>query len=171
MEWNTVERAINKEILYKNRIKRCGQARLVYVTDINRNIPTTWRWARGDYNRVASSTTAAATINNNSNSNSWQRHIASENICRSWQCIGSLYTVTSKRSLAGNTKKHLAAMQKQQEPCLQQLANTPGKQIFYPDIDLLGPGYFCFFKEQFGVGCREPEVCTNSCAKTAVCLT
>ena len=33
---------------YKNRIKRCGQSRLVYVTDINRNIPTTWRWARGD---------------------------------------------------------------------------------------------------------------------------
>ena len=30
---------------YKNRMKRSGQARLVYVTDINRNIPTTWRWA------------------------------------------------------------------------------------------------------------------------------
>ena len=33
---------------HKNRIKRSGQARLVYVTDINRNIPTTWRWAGGD---------------------------------------------------------------------------------------------------------------------------
>ena len=29
---------------YKNRIKRSGQARLVYVTDINRNIATAWRW-------------------------------------------------------------------------------------------------------------------------------
>ena len=26
---------------HKNRIKRSGHARLVYVTDINRNIPTT----------------------------------------------------------------------------------------------------------------------------------
>ena len=34
---------------HKNRIKRSGQARLVYVKNINRNIPTTWRWARGDY--------------------------------------------------------------------------------------------------------------------------
>ena len=33
---------------HKNRIKRSGQTRLVYVIDINRNIPTTWRWARGD---------------------------------------------------------------------------------------------------------------------------
>ena len=33
---------------HKNRIKRSRQARLVYVTDINRNIPTTWRWTRGD---------------------------------------------------------------------------------------------------------------------------
>ena len=32
----------------KNRIKRSGQARWVYISDINRNIPTTWRWARGD---------------------------------------------------------------------------------------------------------------------------
>ena len=30
---------------HKSRIKRSGQARLVYVEeDINRNIPTTWRW-------------------------------------------------------------------------------------------------------------------------------
>ena len=33
---------------HKNRIKRSGQAGLVYGKDINRNIPTTWRWARGD---------------------------------------------------------------------------------------------------------------------------
>ena len=33
---------------HKNRIKRSGQAWLVYVKDINRNIPTTRRWARGD---------------------------------------------------------------------------------------------------------------------------
>ena len=33
---------------HKNRIKRSGQTRLVYVKDTNRNIPTTWRRARGD---------------------------------------------------------------------------------------------------------------------------
>ena len=33
---------------HTNRIERSGQARLVYVTDTNSNIPTTWRWARGD---------------------------------------------------------------------------------------------------------------------------
>ena len=33
---------------HKNRIKRSGEVRLVYVYDINHNIPTTWRWARGD---------------------------------------------------------------------------------------------------------------------------
>ena len=33
---------------HKNRIKRSGQARLVHVKNINRNIPTTWRWAHGD---------------------------------------------------------------------------------------------------------------------------
>ena len=33
---------------HKNRIKRSGQARLIYVFDINHNIPTTWRWAHGD---------------------------------------------------------------------------------------------------------------------------
>ena len=32
---------------HRSRIKRSGQAELVYVKDINRNIPTTWRWARG----------------------------------------------------------------------------------------------------------------------------
>ena len=29
-------------------MKRSGQDRLVYVKDINRNIPTTWRRAHGD---------------------------------------------------------------------------------------------------------------------------
>ena len=33
---------------HKNRIKRNGQTRLVYVKDITRNVPTTWRWASGD---------------------------------------------------------------------------------------------------------------------------
>ena len=33
---------------HKNRINSDGQARLDYVFDINHNIPTTWRWARGD---------------------------------------------------------------------------------------------------------------------------
>ena len=33
---------------HSNGIKRSGQARLVYVFDMNHNIPTTWRWARGD---------------------------------------------------------------------------------------------------------------------------
>ena len=33
---------------HKNRTKRSGQARLVYAKNINRNIPTTCRWARGD---------------------------------------------------------------------------------------------------------------------------
>ena len=47
MEWNTVKRAIKTENRHKNRIKRSGQAWLVYVTDINRNIPSTWRWAPG----------------------------------------------------------------------------------------------------------------------------
>ena len=28
--------------------KRSGQAQLVYFKNINRNIPTTWRWARED---------------------------------------------------------------------------------------------------------------------------
>ena len=35
-------------IRHKNRIKRSGQAQLVYVTGINNDISTTWRWARGD---------------------------------------------------------------------------------------------------------------------------
>ena len=36
MEWNTVERAFLDRDRHKNRLKRRG------------NIPTTWRWARGD---------------------------------------------------------------------------------------------------------------------------
>ena len=34
---------------HKNRIKRSGQAWLSYLFDINHNIPTTRRWARGDW--------------------------------------------------------------------------------------------------------------------------
>ena len=48
MERNTVERTIRTEIDTR-KSKRSGQARVVYVKDINRNIPTTWRWARGDW--------------------------------------------------------------------------------------------------------------------------
>ena len=33
---------------HKNRMTRSGQARLLHVFDINRNIPTKRRWARGD---------------------------------------------------------------------------------------------------------------------------
>ena len=49
MEWNTVERAIGEKQTQEQRMKRSGQARLIYVFDINCNIPTTWRWARGDH--------------------------------------------------------------------------------------------------------------------------
>ena len=49
MEWNTVERAIKAEIRHKNGVKRSEQARLVYATNINRSIPTTWRLASGDH--------------------------------------------------------------------------------------------------------------------------
>ena len=34
---------------HKNRVKESGQAGLVYVKNINRNVPTTWRWARRDH--------------------------------------------------------------------------------------------------------------------------
>ena len=37
MEQNTVEKAIKTET-HKNRIKRSGQAQVVYAMDINRNI-------------------------------------------------------------------------------------------------------------------------------------
>ena len=36
---------------HKNRMKRSGQARLVYVKNGNHSIPATWRWARGDARR------------------------------------------------------------------------------------------------------------------------
>ena len=43
---------------HKNRVERSGQARLVYVKNINCNIPTTWRWARGDYADTTKSDTS-----------------------------------------------------------------------------------------------------------------
>ena len=50
MEWNTVERVIKtQEIDKRTEKKRSGQARLVYIKNVNRNGPTTWRWARGDH--------------------------------------------------------------------------------------------------------------------------
>ena len=33
---------------HKKRMKKNGQAVLVYVKNMNRNIPTTWNWVRGD---------------------------------------------------------------------------------------------------------------------------
>ena len=33
---------------HKIRIKRSGLARLLYVKNLNRNIPTTWMWGRGE---------------------------------------------------------------------------------------------------------------------------
>ena len=42
---------------HKKRITRSGAARLVYVIEINRNIPTTWRWDRGDENWATSTFT------------------------------------------------------------------------------------------------------------------
>ena len=47
MEWNTVERAIKTETDTRTEQKRRGQARLVYIWDINGNVPTT-RWAHRD---------------------------------------------------------------------------------------------------------------------------
>ena len=34
---------------HKSRINRSGQAQLLYVKDRNCNIPTTWKWAYGDF--------------------------------------------------------------------------------------------------------------------------
>ena len=42
-----------------NRIKKSRQAWLVYIKDINRNIPTTWRWNCGDSNFSSQSTFSA----------------------------------------------------------------------------------------------------------------
>ena len=44
----------SKQTQEQNKIKKkSGQAQLVYVKDINRNIPTTLRWARGDKSQVS----------------------------------------------------------------------------------------------------------------------
>ena len=50
MEWNTLEKAQKTETDTRTDffLKRGGQARLIYFKDIDHNIPTTWRWARGD---------------------------------------------------------------------------------------------------------------------------
>ena len=53
MEWTTVERAIRQN-RYMNRIKRSGQALLVYVRNINHSFPTEWRRAHGDSQRSLS---------------------------------------------------------------------------------------------------------------------
>ena len=49
MEWNRVKKDHKDRNKHKNRIKRRGKAWLVHVCDINHNIPTTRRWARGGY--------------------------------------------------------------------------------------------------------------------------
>ena len=57
--WNEIRLKSHKDRNgHKNIIKTSGQARLVYVFDINRNIPTTWRWARGDWRGRALQTPA-----------------------------------------------------------------------------------------------------------------
>ena len=57
MERNTAKMAIKTEIDTRTAAttttkRRSGQARLVYVKNINRNIPNTWRWARGDPSKI-----------------------------------------------------------------------------------------------------------------------
>ena len=47
MEWSTVERAIKTEIDTRTEWKRVGKLGCC-MSDINRNIPTTRGWARGD---------------------------------------------------------------------------------------------------------------------------
>ena len=42
-EYNTVERARLTEIDARTEFKKSGQALFVYVKDVNRNIPTTWK--------------------------------------------------------------------------------------------------------------------------------
>ena len=49
MEWNTVERIIETETDTRTAWRKSGQARLVYVKNIHRNIPTTWRWQTHRY--------------------------------------------------------------------------------------------------------------------------
>ena len=48
MEWNTLQRVIRTKQAQEQNKKGVGKARLVFVNDINRNIPTNWGWARGD---------------------------------------------------------------------------------------------------------------------------
>ena len=48
---------------HKNRIKTSGQARLFYVKNLNRNIPTTWRWARGDFYKIVIAFWSSSNIN------------------------------------------------------------------------------------------------------------
>ena len=50
--WNEIQFSKpqrHKQTQEQNKKEQSEQARLVYVTHINCNIPTTWRWARGDY--------------------------------------------------------------------------------------------------------------------------
>ena len=54
MEWNTVERAIKTERDTRTEQKKSGQARLVYVRNVNRNIPTRWTWTRAGTRRAES---------------------------------------------------------------------------------------------------------------------
>ena len=51
---------------HKNRIKRSGQAQLVYVKDVNHNIPTTWRWACRDW---------CIEFEKNDKTSDWQIHL------------------------------------------------------------------------------------------------
>ena len=51
--WNEIQLKGPKDSnRHKNRMKRGGQARLVYAENINRNIPTAWRWACGNPNVI-----------------------------------------------------------------------------------------------------------------------
>ena len=48
MEWNTVERAITTETDTKNQNKNEWACLVGLCQNINRNVPTKWRWAHGD---------------------------------------------------------------------------------------------------------------------------
>ena len=49
-EWNTVERAVKREMNSKRKKKKKGVGKLGWYMskDTSPDIPTTWRWARGD---------------------------------------------------------------------------------------------------------------------------
>ena len=49
MGQSIIERAIDAEIDTKKRMKAVGNLSWFISLDINRNIPTTWRWAREDF--------------------------------------------------------------------------------------------------------------------------